>query len=128
MDQALVLILGLPGFWTPVKLALVTLLFLALLIGSPGMLSLHPLRVLGRLSYSIYLLQYLVIFNLSQIVDRSPRLAANAGGRLAMFMAMMAITVGVAALTYRLVELPWMRSGSPLGAPVPSELPSRAVS
>jgi peptidoglycan/LPS O-acetylase OafA/YrhL len=120
-------ILGLPGFWTPVKLGLVALLFFAVLIARPGVLSLRPLQILGRLSYSIYLLQYLVIFNFNQITGRHPLLTESTAGRLATFAAMMAVTAGAAAVTYRLVELPWMRRSVPLATPSLGELPSRAL-
>jgi peptidoglycan/LPS O-acetylase OafA/YrhL len=104
---ALVLIFWLPGFWTAGKLGLCLIIFCALVSGRPRWLSWRPLRVLGTISYSIYLTQYLVLFPAMQIVYTSTYFAAIEP-RLAMGALVVAVTVLTAAITYRFIERPWM--------------------
>lgn len=106
---AAVLVFWLPGFWTPVKLGLASILFFGVLFGKPRWLTWRPLQTLGIVSYSIYLVQYLVLYPAVQLIYVSPSLA-SIEARLATGALVVVATVGLAALTYRFIELPWMTS------------------
>ena len=76
---AVFLVLWLPTFWTPIKLLLVSLIFFAVLFGRPAWLTWAPLQTLGLISYSIYLVQYLVLYPVVQTIFATPALAGNRG-------------------------------------------------
>ncbi|MER8849237.1 MULTISPECIES: acyltransferase family protein [Mesorhizobium] len=101
------LVIWLPGFWTPVKLALVTPVFFAVTFGKPRWLGWPPLQTLGVISYSIYLIQYLVLYPSVQMIYTSPALA-SVGSRLWMGVLIASMTIVLASLTYRFVERPWV--------------------
>lgn len=71
-----------------------------------------PLVLLGRISYSLYLLHLLVLFALVRIA--SPVVSVYL-----LLPAALALSVGLAWLSYRVVELPSMRLGKYLASPHP---------
>lgn len=101
------LIIWVPGFWTPVKLALATIVFFAVIFGRPRWLSWTPLRTLGTVSYGIYLVQYLVLYPSARLIYSSPALAP-VEARLGMGVVVVLATIILAATTYRVVERPWL--------------------
>ncbi|OHV63554.1 hypothetical protein LCM4577_32115 [Mesorhizobium sp. LCM 4577] len=100
------LIIWLPGFWTSVKLVLATVVFFAVIFGRPRWLSWAPLQKLGIISYSIYLVQYLVLYPSVRLIYSSPALA-SVEARLGMGIVIALATIILAAATYRFVERPW---------------------
>lgn len=105
---AVFLVLWLPTFWTPIKLLLVSLIFFAVLFGRPAWLTWAPLQTLGLISYSIYLVQYLVLYPVVQTIFATPALA-GIEARLAMGGFVAVATIILAATTYRFIEQPWAR-------------------
>ncbi|RWG58184.1 MAG: acyltransferase [Mesorhizobium sp.] len=122
---SVLLIIWVPGFWTPVKLALATLVFFAVIFGRPRCLSWAPLQTLGMISYSIYLVQYLVLYPSVRLIYTSPALA-SVEARLGMGIVIALATIILSAVTYRFVERPWLTGLRSTVAPVNSssvELP-----
>jgi peptidoglycan/LPS O-acetylase OafA/YrhL len=71
------------------------------------------LQILGKISYSIYLLQYLVIFNAIHIIYSHPYLFGGPISRLLFAVGMVILIVPLAAVTYRFIEVPgigWAQS------------------
>ncbi|RVC97454.1 MAG: acyltransferase [Mesorhizobium sp.] len=104
---SLFLIIWVPGFWTPVKLALAAMVFFAVNFGRPTWLSWTPLQTLGMISYSIYLVQYLVLYPSARLIYSSPALAP-VEARLGVGAVIVLATIILAATTYRFVERPWL--------------------
>lgn len=76
-----------------------------------GLLTLRPARLLGLLSYSIYLLHNWVLFLISRLVNHYTNVAALNQHTYWLIGAVVVIcTVTLAAATYRFVEHPCMRS------------------
>lgn len=112
----------LPGYFSFAHLLATTVMFLCLLYGEPWLLTVRPLRMLGTISYSVYLLQYLVLL---PIVNTGWRIQIRTLSPLWKFMAafsIIAILIPLACLTFRLIELPWMRSTAD-----PSREPNREL-
>jgi peptidoglycan/LPS O-acetylase OafA/YrhL len=114
------LILWLPTFWTMPKLLLAAALFFITLVSRPGVLLWPVLQVIGRISYSVYLLQYLVIFNSTIIIYGHPHLFGHSAAILLSAAAMMILIVLVATATYRFIELPCIRLTKLLGSAAPA--------
>lgn len=110
------LVLWSPTFWTMPKLLLATALFLITLVSRPGVLNWPALQAIGKISYSIYLLQYLVIFNMTNIVYGHPNLFGHPAVRVGFAFAMIVLIVLIATATYRLIELPGSRWTKSLGS------------
>lgn len=117
---AMAAVLFLPGFWTAPKLALAGWIFLAVLVAAPAFLQSALLTHLGRISYSIYLIQYLVLFPVMSWSYSFASLEA----KLAACAAVVALVIVAAELSYRFIELPWLAGGSgragPAAVPIPS--------
>jgi peptidoglycan/LPS O-acetylase OafA/YrhL len=101
------LVIFLPGYWTLLKLVLVTAIFVAVVHGRPRCLEWRPLQVLGTTSYSIYLLQYLVIFPMVQVMY-GRAIFASVESRFGLGIAGVISLVGLSALSYRFIEFPWI--------------------
>jgi peptidoglycan/LPS O-acetylase OafA/YrhL len=106
----LLAILALPGYWTPIKLLLVAAMFICLLFCEMRALTVAPLLALGRISFSIYLLQYIVLFNFLQLAYRLP--ATGSITQTGMLIAVMPTLIVAAMITYRYVERPGMELGT----------------
>lgn len=75
-----------------------------------GLLTYRPARVLGLLSYSIYLLHNWVLYLVSKLINHYvPVASLSKLEYLAAAMGVACVTVLLAALTYRFVEYPWIR-------------------
>ena len=78
-----------------------------------GLLTCRPSRLLGLLSYSIYLLHSLVLFLLSRLVNHFTELAGlSERSYRAMGAVVAVLTVMIVACTYRFIEYPYLRSSS----------------
>jgi peptidoglycan/LPS O-acetylase OafA/YrhL len=76
-----------------------------------GVLTCRPARLLGLLSYSVYLLHNWVLYLVSRFVNHYTPVAGLTGARYwAIGGAVALITVALAAVTYRFVEYPGIRS------------------
>lgn len=104
---AFALVLFLPGFWTPLKLAIAGWIFLAVLVAEPAFLKSALPTYLGRISYSIYLLQYLFLF---PVMTWSYGFA-SVEAKLLACGAVVALVIMAAELSYRFIERPWLTSG-----------------
>jgi len=126
---SILLIVSTAGFWTPFKLALATLVFFGATFGRPQWLSWPPLQALGLISYSIYLVQYLVLYPSVRLIYTSPALA-TVEARLGMGVVIALATIVLAAVTYRFIERPWLARSPRAEAPtatareVPASLPA----
>ncbi len=103
-----------PLIYTPVGAALLTVPFIIIGAGNSlfGLLTCRAARMLGVLSYSVYLLHNWVLYLASRLVNHFVPVAAIslwAYGCLA--LAVVATTVLAAAVTYRFVEYPVIHSG-----------------
>lgn len=111
------------GYWMPANLLVASVLFNAVLFSEGRALRWAPLQTLGTISYSVYLLQYLVIYTSRQLSFLLPEMFREVPAQLALATWMMASLVIVSALTYRWIERPWM-ARAPLG-PASSRAPRR---
>lgn len=100
-------------------LIIATLLFLSIFVSRPKVLECSLLRYLGQISYSIYLLQYLVMVPLVVITFRFPTIIPGPISQILTLSLTMLILVPLSHFTFKFVELPWMRRGqrSPAAAP-----------
>lgn len=110
---AVAAVLFLPGFWTPIKLALAGWIFLAVLVTAPTLLKSALLTHLGRISYSVYLIQYLVLFPVMTWSYSFSSIEA----KLAACGAVVALVVMAAELSYRFIELPWLADSNGRASP-----------
>jgi peptidoglycan/LPS O-acetylase OafA/YrhL len=105
--------LAAPGFFSAWQLPIAALLFLAVLLSRPRLLTTGALQSLGRVSYSIYLMQYLVMTPLVTMGFRYPELFTSGvlhdPGPVVLTVA---ILVPLSYVTWRFIERPWMRSST----------------
>lgn len=83
-------------------------LFISILIAQPRVLAYKPLLFLGQISYSIYLLQYLVLFPVQLFASMHPALIAHSVQKFIICFSIGIILIPAAALSYKLIELPGM--------------------
>ena len=105
-------------------------LFLCLLFSDAPILKLRPLRLLGQISFSVYLLQYLVLFAALSVGSRfhtaihsPPFIGLGAAG-------IVAALIVLSSFTYRYVERPgihWAALGQRRFQAQPSALESQAT-
>lgn len=114
---------------TPYSLIMPVVFLLAILVFSmeggavSGLLRTRPFLLLGTLSYSIYMVHYFLVYrliNVLSVVERASHghlhLVARVGGKNevggsplfgdCMSILLVALTIGIAALTYRFIERP----------------------
>jgi peptidoglycan/LPS O-acetylase OafA/YrhL len=84
-------------------------IFFAVLFVAPACLSIKPLLVLGRISYSIYLTQALVLSKVTNFASERGVLHASLIWKFFASGAVVAILIPFSAATFRWVELPWMQ-------------------
>ncbi|MCP4036858.1 MAG: acyltransferase [bacterium] len=100
----------------PVTLLAIALSSSALTVGAVHLpwlrraLEWRPVRFLGRVSYSVYLLHFTVLLLFVRRVEERQ----TSGELLFMIVAVVGVTVALAALAYRYVELPSIRLGNAL--------------
>lgn len=100
---------------------LLTPLFLAVCYGNTlfGMLSLAPARLLGAISYSIYLAHALLLHAVMYWVNAATPLSGMSGLRYwSIIAAVTAVLVTISTLTFRFIEHPWMKSARSRSRPV----------
>lgn len=88
---------------------LTSLLFLCIVLAKPGLLALKPLVALGNISYSVYLMQYLVL----RLVDKALGPHVQQAPIFIKFSAcffIIALLIPFASFTYKFIELPAMQS------------------
>jgi len=103
--------LAAPGFWSWRQLLLSAPVFLGLVLGAPALLRTRLLQKLGEVSYSIYILQYIVLAPLVKIIWEHPTLSGHPVLSLSVLALVPLLLVPLSCLTYRFVERPFMRSG-----------------
>lgn len=102
-----------PAIYSPVGAVFLSIPFIVFASGNTmfGLLTCRPARMLGVLSYSIYLLHNWVLYLVSRGVNHYSTLSylpMHAYWIVGALVAM--LTVACAALTYRFVEYPFLRS------------------
>lgn len=100
------------------------LLFVVIIGGNDlfGLLSSRAMRLLGEISYSIYVVHGLVLYLFIGFVnDRIPVASLSPAGYWALLSIAAAMLVVISAITYRWIEHPFLRRGSTATAPSPSE-------
>lgn len=104
-----------PVIYSAIGAALLFVPFVVIASGNSifGLLTWRPARLLGLLSYSVYLLHNWVLFLVSRLVNHYTSVAAMSehvywlvGGLIVL------ITTAIAAFTYRFIEYPFMRVSS----------------
>lgn len=107
----LALFMVLPGtqLFSAVRLVLMLGLFGALVLAAPRLLGWSGLAGLGDVSYSIYLLHFPLLFATHAILN-SPHVALFAPyPRIAALLGSAALVIVLSAITYRLIERPFLR-------------------
>lgn len=95
--------------FTPVRLMLMSGFFFAVVHAAPARLAAAGVARLGDISYSLYLLHFPALFVARAVFD-SPRVALFAPyPRAAAFLGVAVLATGLAALTYRTIERPFLR-------------------
>nr|HAT8714124.1 acyltransferase family protein [Legionella jordanis] len=82
--------------------------FIFLLLGEPSILTIRPLVALGRVSYSIYLLQYLVLMPVVTICWSKDIKTAGPILKFAAAYSVVCILIPFACFTYKYIELKWL--------------------
>jgi len=116
---ALAVLPGVQNF-TPARLLLMTLLFGAVVLARPALLERPAVGFLGDISYSIYLLHFPVLFAVLAALRALDPAGAAPLGWAATFLGAAAAVVALSAVTWRWVELPFLRRGRsavPVAAP-----------
>lgn len=100
-----------PLTYSPLAAALLLVPFLIFAAGNSlfGLLTCRPARLLGLLSYSVYLLHNWVLYLVSRMVNHYTAVAGLSPVRYwALAVPVVLATVTLSALTYRFVEYPWI--------------------
>jgi peptidoglycan/LPS O-acetylase OafA/YrhL len=125
----LVVVIGILGFdrygvWHTL---LLTPLFLAVCYGNSlfGTLSYAPARLLGTISYSIYLAHALLLHAIMYWVNAEKPLIELSGLEFwSVIAGVTVILVAISTMTFRFVEYPWMKPGRLLSKGAASPLPA----
>jgi peptidoglycan/LPS O-acetylase OafA/YrhL len=92
-----------------------TLLIVAIASTRYRVLESGPLRFLGRISYSFYLLHWPIFYLCAIAVLACPSVVpVGFGGNLAIMITSIAVTIVAADISYRLIERPFMDAGRSL--------------
>ena len=97
--------------WTLLTLELGAAGIVAATIGSPGLAQafvVKPIAFLGRISYSLYLLHFIMLILATRLLSRPP----TGLEAVLLPMGVFAVTLPLAALAHRLVETPAIAMGS----------------
>lgn len=108
----LALVVMLPGYWTLNKLLLMTGAFLSIQFSRPLILQWRPLVALGTISYSVYLLQYLLIYPVVRAIYEFPAVFDTLLYKFAAMALVMLVLIPVACVSYVLVERPFLGTGA----------------
>lgn len=103
-----VLMVTLPNYWTTAKLALATCLFLSILYSEARLFDWKPLQTLATISFSIYLLQYLLLGPTSLYINTHKDMFASSPLKVAIMMSVMVALICLSFLTYLSIERPFM--------------------
>lgn len=117
------LVIVLPTFWTMTKLLLVTGVFLPMLFASIPLLTIRPLLTLGTISYSVYLLQYIVLFPMVQLMGKLPGIFAGQIEMIAGSVFVVVLLIPLSVLSFLFIEKPFSR---PLERGDPARTPRTA--
>ncbi len=101
------------GAVTPLSFVCAAASFAAIAAGNDlfGLLTLRSVRVVGTLSYSIYLLHMLILFCGLALLNRTLLIAPLGSAAFSAIVACaVMIIVALSMLTYRYIEKPWMRA------------------
>lgn len=82
---------------------------MCVVFGEPRILKIRALQSLGLISYSVYLLQYLVLMPVVETAWLHRIDAASAVTKFAVAFSIIAVLIPLSCITYRLIEVPWMR-------------------
>lgn len=88
---------------------LTSMLFLCIVLAKPRLLTLKPLVALGKISYSVYLMQYLVLRLVDKALGPHVQQAPIFMKFLVCFL-IIALLIPFASFTYKFIELPAMQS------------------
>lgn len=97
-----------PGYFSFTHLVLAGVLFICFLYGAPRALKLRPIVDLGRISYSIYLLQYLIMFPLVNEAWRNQVRTFEPVWKFTLAFSVIALLVPFSCFTFRWIEIPWI--------------------
>jgi peptidoglycan/LPS O-acetylase OafA/YrhL len=105
-----------PTAYDPQYEPLFFMVFLIIAAGNNlfGILTCRPARVLGTISYSIYLLHNYVLFLVSRLVNHFTDVAQLPSSSYWLMVAVVAIiTIGLSMLTYKFIEHPFLKWKQP---------------
>ncbi|HEV3429903.1 MAG TPA: acyltransferase [Paraburkholderia sp.] len=105
-----------PTCYSLTATALLFFPFLAIACGNSlfGLLTCKPARLLGTLSYSIYLLHSWILYMVSRFVNHFSDVAALSNLQYWLLSSVVAVaTVLLSALTFRYIEFPFISTNSP---------------
>ncbi|MNP33609.1 Acyltransferase family protein [compost metagenome] len=90
------------------RLALCAIGFPCLLFGYRGLLSIRPLRMLGEVSYSIYMIHLLVASVFSFVVSKNPEIFQALEDKVIFGLVMLVGMYVLSFVSYALIERPFM--------------------
>lgn len=97
-----------PGYWTAPKLLLSSALFLSILYSDPLFLRWKPLQFLGKISFSIYLLQYLVLFPMVKMMNSGTLMFQPTVVKVLGMAFVMCALIPLSVVTFYLIEKPFL--------------------
>ncbi|PZM81162.1 MAG: hypothetical protein DKT66_18225 [Candidatus Melainabacteria bacterium] len=107
-----VLMITTPGYWTAMKLGYAVCLFLSVYYGQAPLLNWKPLQSLATVSFSVYLLQYLLLGPAALYINHNPEIFSNQAIKVASVFSVMIALIPVSFLTYLFIEKPFMTRGA----------------
>lgn len=116
----LIVAIAVSGYFSAVHLLIATALFICVLYGEPSVLKVNALQVIGTISYSYYLLQYLVLAPIVYFAWYMDIAAASQYWRFATALLIPMLLVPISCLSYRFIERPWMEA-KPAKPPIIAE-------
>ena len=97
------LIFYLPGLYSTQQFVLTSGLFFCLFFAAPPLLCVRPLMILGTISYSIYLLQLLILYVVLHQAETALRPSQVLDG--ALMVATVVLFIPLCAATYKFIEV-----------------------
>lgn len=112
-----IMMVTLPGYWTAGKLALSLGLFLSVFYSEARFFSWKPLQTLATISFSIYLLQYLLICPVTLYINHHPAIFTSSVVKVAGAFLIMVALIPLSFVTYLTIEKPFITRRRPARLP-----------
>ncbi len=97
-----------PGYFSPPHLFIAFALFFCVVQGEPRVLKGRAMRAIGTISYSVYLLQYLVMAPVVEYAITVDVRSMSIYWKFFTVFLVPLLLIPLSCLSYRLIELPWI--------------------